>query len=111
MLWGLLCVVSRAKEASEVLKGTTESSPSWLQASKLIMDHMAKEPFELAWWPILALVLLLANARMHAVDSFLAAWAFAGVAVAGYLHYVICVISEICGFLGISCLTIKPSKD
>ena len=96
---------------SAVLKASPRGVLPCLQASKLIMDHMAKEPFELAWWPILALVLLLANARVHAVDSVLATWAFAGVAVAGYLHYVISVINEICGFLGISCLTIKPSMD
>ena len=80
------------------------------QASKLIMDHMAKEPFELAWWPILLLVALLANARVHAVDSAVATWGFAALAVAGYLHYVMSVINEICGFLGINCLTIKPSR-
>ncbi len=26
-----------------------------MQASKLIMDHMAKEPFEIFWMPIMAL--------------------------------------------------------
>lgn len=82
-----------------------------MQASKLIMDHMCKEHFEILWWPVLALVLLLANSRAQFVDSAFTAWGFAALMLFGYLHYVTSVISEICGFLGIRCLTIKPSKD
>lgn len=72
---------------------------------------MCKEPFEILWWPVLALVLLLANSKAHVLPPALATWAFAAVVVAGYLHYVMAVINEICAFLGIKCLTIKPSKD
>ncbi|CAL5221609.1 g3829 [Coccomyxa viridis] len=82
-----------------------------LQASKLIMDHMAKEPFEIFWMPILALVMLLAFSRAAIVSSEISAWTFAGLMVAFYLHYVTSAISEICAFLGIKCLTIKPRTD
>ena len=74
------------------------------------MDHMCKEPFEILWWPVLALVGLIANSSMHVLPSALATWGFAMVVVAGYLHYVMTVIDEICGFLGIHCLTIKQAK-
>ena len=82
-----------------------------MQASKLIMDHMAKEPFEIFWMPILALVMLLAFSRAAIVSSEVSAWTFAGLMVAFYLHYVTSAISEICAFLGIRCLTIKPRTD
>ena len=82
-----------------------------MQASKLIMDHMAKEPFEIFWMPILALVMLLAFNRAAIVSSEVSAWTFAGLMVAFYLHYVTSAISEICAFLGIKCLTIKPRID
>lgn len=32
-----------------------------LQATRLIMMHMCKEPFELFWWPITVIVLVIAN--------------------------------------------------
>lgn len=82
-----------------------------LQATKLIMDHMCKEPFEILWWPIVALVLLLANSRAQLLDSAITSWGFAAVMIVGYLYYITAVINEICGFLGIRCLTIKPSTD
>ena len=82
-----------------------------MQASKLIMDHMAKEPFEIFWLPILALVMLLGLNRAAVVESEIAAWTFAALLLALYLHYVTSAISEICAFLGIKCLTIKPRTD
>ena len=82
-----------------------------MQATKLIMDHMCKEPFEILWWPVLALVILLANSRAQLLDSAITAWGFAALMIVGYLLYVTSIINEICGFLGIRCLTIKPSKD
>ena len=82
-----------------------------MQASKLIMDHMAKEPFEIFWMPILALVMLLAFSRAAIVSSEISAWTFAGLMAVFYLHYVTSTISEICAFLGIKCLTIKPRTD
>jgi hypothetical protein len=82
-----------------------------VQASKLIMDHMAKEPFEIFWSPILALVMLLGLNRAAVVNSEILGWSFAVLMVACYLHYVISTINEICAFLGIRCLTIKPRRD
>lgn len=42
------------------------------------------------------------------------AWLAVGIVLAGYLHYVVAVIDQICVFLGINCLTIpdrsKASK-
>ena len=74
------------------------------------MDHMCKEPFEILWWPVLALIGLIANSSMNVLPSALATWGFATVVVAGYLHYVMTVIDDICGFLGIHCLKIKQAK-
>ncbi len=82
-----------------------------LQATKLIMDHMCKEPFEILWWPVVALVLLLANSRAQLLDTAITSWGFAAVMIVGYLYYITAVINEICGFLGIRCLTIKPSTE
>jgi len=82
-----------------------------VQASKLIIDHMAKEPFSIAWWPVAAMLLLLANSRTQYLDSAVATYSFAVLMLAGYLHYVTHIINEICAFLGINCLTIKPPRD
>jgi ethanolaminephosphotransferase len=81
-----------------------------LQATRLIMCHMCKEPFEIFWWPITLLVACVANTYLQVLDPALVAWAAVGIALAGYLHYVFSVIDQICGFLGISCLTI-PVHD
>ncbi len=75
------------------------------------MDHMCKEPFEILWWPVLTLVILLANSRAQLLDSAITAWGFAALIIVGYLLDITTIINEICGFLGICCLTIKPSKD
>jgi hypothetical protein len=83
------------------------------------MDHMAKEPFEVVWWP---LVLLSAGGIHSAASRALGTPRLLGVSpdavVAfnllvisiGYLHYVTGVISETCSFLGIRCLTIDVEK-
>ncbi len=85
------------------------NEPVLMQATKLIMDHMCKEPFEILWWPVLALVLLLANSRAQLLDSAITAWGFAALMIVGYLLYITSIINEICSFLGIRCLAIKPS--
>jgi ethanolaminephosphotransferase len=93
---------------------TTHPSSPLLQASKLIMDHMAKEPFEPAWWPLAALGAGIANSAGGDGASGLVApppafdSAVLALVAAGYLHYVLGVISETCAYLGIQCLTIKP---
>lgn len=92
-----------------------------LEATKLIMDHMAKEPFEVVWWPLA----LLSAGGLHSAASRLrgpgappllgvspdAVVAFnLAVISAGYLHYVTSVIWETCAFLGIRCLTIDVER-
>ena len=99
-----------------VIVASNGASLSWpaiilVQASKLIMDHMAKEPFEIFWMPILALVMLLGFNRAAVVSSEIAAGSFAALMTAYYLYYVTTTISEICAFLGIRCLTISPKTD
>jgi len=95
-------------------KTPTPSTPFQTQASKLIMDHMAKEPFELTWWPLALLAASAANSAGGDGDAGLFApppafdVAILGLAAAGYLHYVLSVISETCGYLGIRCLAITP---
>ena len=82
-----------------------------LEASKLIVDHMAKEPFELVWWPVAILAAVTANAAGGGpVDPTVAAVAGFAVATAGYLHYVVGVVRQICDYLGIKCLTIPVRK-
>lgn len=85
-----------------------------LQATRLIMMHMCKEPFELFWWPITVIVLVIANDWLQLFNANLVAWLAVGIVLAGYLHYVVAVIDQICTFLGIHCLTIpdrsKSSK-
>lgn len=78
------------------------------------MDHMAKEPFEPAWWPLAALGAGIANSAGGDGASGLVApppafdAAVLALVAAGYLHYVLGVISETCAYLEIQCLTIKP---
>jgi hypothetical protein len=38
------------------------------------------------------------------------AWLAVGIVLAGYFHYVVAVIDQICSFLGISCLTIPDQS-
>ena len=84
-----------------------------LEASKLIVDHMAKEPFELAWWPVAVVAAVTANAAAGggAVDPTAAACIGLAVVTAGYAHYVVCVIRQICDYLGIACLTIPVRRE
>ena len=74
--------------------------------SKLIMSHMSKEPFNLSFWPLITLSLTLVNSYVHLVPAFPLAIAANGVLLAGYLHYVYVVVSEICGYLNIRCFKI-----
>ena len=89
----------------------TERALGASQATHLIVSHMAKEPFELFWWPFTLLLVNLANTRLELVNPALFAWACAGIALGAYLHYVFSVIDQICGFLGIHCLTIPGPAD
>ena len=80
-----------------------------MQATKLIMDHMAKEPFEALGWPLALLALNIAGRRAGVPWLTGYVWGIAAIMLAGYLHYITSVISEICSFLGIACLTIKQA--
>ncbi|KAI8470281.1 MAG: CDP-Ethanolamine:DAG ethanolamine phosphotransferase [Monoraphidium minutum] len=81
-----------------------------LTASQLIMAHMCKEPFEPPLWAVGGMALAAANSRLRIVDPLALTAGLAVVALFGYLHYVISVINEICGFLGIRCLSLqKPA--
>lgn len=82
-----------------------------IQATRLIMAHMAKEPFEVAIWPLAAMALQLGNAWSQSLDPTLLAYAVNAVVVGGYLHYVVVMINEICGFLGIPCLTVHKVAE
>jgi ethanolaminephosphotransferase len=81
-----------------------------LTASRLIMAHMCKEPFEPPMWAILAMAAGAANSRLRVVDPLALTLALDAVVLAAYLHYVLSVIGEICAFLGIRCLSLaKPA--
>lgn len=79
-----------------------------LVASQLIMTHMAKEPFRPSTWPywVIAAGTLNAYLRILPVMPFSIALAVGG--CAAYLHYVLCVVDQVCMHLNIRCLTIKP---
>jgi hypothetical protein len=81
------------------------------QATKLIMDHMAKEPFELLGWPLALVALNIAGRRaaLPWLDGY--AWGLAATMLAGYLHYITSAIGDICAFLRIACLTIKQAPS
>ena len=81
-----------------------------MQSTRLIMAHMTKEPFSIALWPIVLMALGMANDRLQILDVTAVAWAILALMLAGYLHYVVSVIDQICGALNINCLTIK-TKD
>jgi len=81
-----------------------------LQATRMIMAHMSKEPFQIAVWPNLLIGFQILNHYLGFFDPIFVAY-FVLVAIGcGYLFYISSIISEICDFLGISALTITQSK-
>ena len=82
-----------------------------LQATRLIMAHMAKEPFSIAVWPLVLILLQVGNYYGGGLDTAMLAYAVNAVVVAGYLHYVVSMTNEICAYLGIKALTISPKMD
>lgn len=82
-----------------------------MQATRLIMSHMAKEPFTVAAWPLVLILAQVANFYLRLLDPVLLAYSVNAVIIAGYLHYVIGMINEICDYLGSKALTIKPAMD
>lgn len=77
-----------------------------LQATRMIMAHMTKEPFEIAAWPSVLLGSQVVNYYLPFMDPVILSVLVLGGMVIGYLHYVLSVISQICEFLGIKALTI-----
>ena len=75
------------------------------------MAHMTKEPFKIAPWAVILLVLGIVNDRLEIFNIVAVAWIILGLLIFGYLHYVIKVIGQICGALNIHCLTIKRSTE
>jgi ethanolaminephosphotransferase len=78
-----------------------------LTASRLIMAHMCKEPFQPPLLAIFGMALAVANSRLKWADPMQVTLGLAIVALFGYLHYVLSVIDQICNFLGIRCLSLK----
>jgi hypothetical protein len=82
-----------------------------LESTKLIMDHMAKEPFAIRHWPMATMAAVTLNNYFQVIDPPAVAWAVLVVTLIGYLKYVVGNINEICDYLGISCLTLSHLKD
>lgn len=79
-----------------------------LFASTLIMAHMCKEPFQPPMWALVVMGLGIMNKVLHVVDPLQLTICLDVLLLAGYLHYVVVVINQICEHLDINCLTIKP---
>ncbi len=77
------------------------------QSTKLIIDHMSKEPFSVLLWPLVAMAVVCANALLNVVHFELSCWVVCVVVVTGYLAYIVQNINEICQYLGINCLTLR----
>lgn len=77
------------------------------QSTKLIIDHMSKEPFSVLLWPVLAMAVVSANAMLNVVQFELSCWVVAVLVVGGYITYIVQNINEICHYLGINCLTLR----
>ncbi len=80
------------------------------QATKLIMAHMSKEPFQIAILPNILIMLQILNYFVEALEPTSLAYAVLAGTSVGYLQYILAAISEICAFLNISALTIKTRK-
>jgi hypothetical protein len=88
----------------------TLRSPRPSQATRLVMAHMAKEPYSIAAWPMVALALQATAPWLvpaTGADPMLLSWSLNLVVTAGYLHYVVSVVRQVAAFLGIYALTIK----
>ena len=77
-----------------------------MQMSRLIMSHMSKEPFHLAYWPLAAMASTLLNSYYHFLPALPLASFVGVILLAGYLRYVSAVVGEICDYLHIKCFSI-----
>mmetsp|Transcript_6585 Transcript_6585/g.17056 ORF Transcript_6585/g.17056 Transcript_6585/m.17056 type:complete len:382 (+) Transcript_6585:531-1676(+) len=80
------------------------------EATHLIVAHMTKEPIVTTWWPTAMMAAAYLNTHVGALDAVLVPFVINAVVIVGYLHYVTCVVNEICAALGINCLTIRHTK-
>lgn len=81
-----------------------------LQATRMIMAHMSKEAFQISMWSNVLIASQVLNHFTCFINPMhLSYIVFIGIFV-GYSHYILSIISEICAFLDISALKIKPAK-
>jgi hypothetical protein len=107
LLWSSTCTTLLCCRGANLLVGITYA----LNAGTLIMAHMCKEPFVVPSWTIPALAIAAINAQLGLVDQARLVWGLNGIAMAAYLHWVVVVISQICAYLDITCLTICTKSD
>jgi ethanolaminephosphotransferase len=81
-----------------------------LQATRLILAHMAKVPFHVAVWPNVLIAGQLANHFLELHDPVEVAYGVLACILVGYVVYITRVIGEICRFLGIKALSIPVAK-
>ena len=86
----------------------------WVQSTVLIMAHMTKQPFAVWVWPLLVLLVVVANDFLDVLPAIggtpgrsVVALCALGAILAGYLHYVFVCVQQITRALGINCLTIS----
>lgn len=77
-----------------------------LQSTKLIIDHMSKEPFNILLWPMLAMGMVIASSWFNVLFNT-CCWVMCVLVWGGYIGYIVQNINEICAFLHINCLTLK----
>lgn len=81
-----------------------------LQATRMIMAHMSKEPFQISIWSNILIASQVLNYFTDLVDPVRLSYVVFVWIFVGYSHYIISIISEICAFLDISALKIKSMK-
>jgi hypothetical protein len=80
-------------------------------ATQVIIAHMAKDAYVPAVTPYVALTVGIVNARVGLVPGETMACIIGAAALAGYLHFVVCVCNQVAGYLGITCLVITPKEE
>lgn len=81
-----------------------------LQATRLILAHMAKVPFQIAVWPNVLVSFQVINHALKLHDPVPLAYAVLLCVLVGYIVYITRVIGEICSYLGIKALTIETKQ-
>lgn len=107
------------RENHLVLFCVTQSFVFGRMTTKIILAHLTRQPFP--YWTVLmaplvggAVLVNLPRLGYAPVDGKLELyylWAYFAYAVAVYFHWAALVISAICNYLGINCLTIPTEKQ